>query len=299
MLGDDLTVVVPHYGSPVPTLRLLEQLADQATGAQVVVVDDASEEPFPDVAGVEIVRRETNGGFGSAVNSGVAVAQGRHLLILNSDLDLPAGFIPAFLTAAEPHGVGVFGPAIVNTAGQHEWSGRLFPTTRQHFIEWLSFLARFRPRLRAAVGYDLSCVPGQIGHPDWLVGAVLLMPTAAFRAVGGFDDIYFMNSEEVDLQRRLAAREIDRVYLGNVTVHHAGGGSSGDSLQRRRWLVRSRRQYARKWGGWRGEKQLQLALTAATVMNLAVNLARRLLGRSVNPVAVAREELNLIWKNGR
>lgn len=296
---DDLTVVVPHFGSPSPTLHLLEQLRVQAVGAQVVVVDDASPEPFPAVSSVDVVRRERNGGFGSAVNSGVAVARGRRVLILNSDLDLPDAFVDSFLRAAEPFERSVCGPAVIDLDGNHAWSGRSFPTVRQQFIEWSSFLARFRPRLLRAVGYDLDCVPGRVGHPDWLVGAALLLPTEDFRAVGGFDEGYFMNVEEVDLQRRLRDRGVPSVYVGTVSVLHEGGGSSGGSPQRRRWLVQSRRRYARKWVGRRGELSLQVALTAASALNLVVNAARSALGRPVHAVGVAREELGLIWMDRR
>lgn len=299
MSGDGLTVVIPHYGSPAPALHLLDQLRAQAPEAQLVVVDDASPEAFPNTHDVELVRRSINGGFGSAVNAGVAIARGEKLLILNSDLDLPAGFIDSLLRAAEPYPDAVCGPALLDHAGQHEWSGRRFPTTSQQFVEWVSLLTRFRPLLRRVVGYDIACVPGHIGRPDWLVGAALLLPTARFRAIGGFDEAYFMNVEEVDLQRRLAERDVCAVYLGTVAVRHEGGGSSGDSLQRREWLVRSRRRYARKWGGRRAAKQLQLALTVATIMNLAVNTIRRAAGRPVHPLRVAREELHLIWKEGK
>ena len=51
----------------------------EAPPLEVVLVDDASTEPFPDPDGVTVVRRKTNGGFGAAVNTGVAVARGRTL----------------------------------------------------------------------------------------------------------------------------------------------------------------------------------------------------------------------------
>ena len=84
-------------------LPLLATLAGPATpdsdrAARVVVVDDASPQPIdaedlPD--GVELLRREANGGFGAAVNTGLAaLAQTpaiEHALVLNSDLEIPTG----------------------------------------------------------------------------------------------------------------------------------------------------------------------------------------------------------------
>lgn len=292
MTDASLTIVVPHYGDPRPTLAMIDQLRAQAVDAQVVVVDDASPQQFPDVPGVELVRRTVNGGFGSAVNSGADVARGELMLILNSDLVLPEGFPADLLAAADPWQPAVCAPAVLDLDGRHEWSGRKFPTIGHQVVEWLTPLARYRERLHVAIGHDPSCIPGRTAAADWLVGAALLVPTDEFRAVGGFDERFFMNSEEVDLQLRLRQRGLPSVYLGSVQVRHVGGGSS-DSTSRRRWVVNSRRLYAQKWGGLR---RLQLALTGATGANLVVNCLRRARGRDVDPLAVAHEEIRLIWQ---
>jgi GT2 family glycosyltransferase len=115
-------------------------------------------------------------------------------------------------------------------------------------------------------------------------------PLAELRAVGGFDERFFMNSEEVDLQRRLRERGVPVVALRSPTVVHAGGGSS-PSESRRRWLVEGQLAYADKWGSRRA---LQAALVAATGANLLVNTARRAVGRDVRPLEVARTEITLL-----
>ena len=292
--GSGVTVVVPHYGDPGPTLRTIEDLRRQATArtVEVVVVDDCSPEPFPDPEGVTVVRRDTNGGFGSAVNSGVALATQPLLLVLNSDVTLDATFVDALVDAAEPWMPAVVGPLVRDPSGHHANSARHFPTVGHQAVEWLTPLARHRDRrlLREAVGHDTRAVPGAVLPVDWVVGVAMLLPVEVFRAVGGFDEGYFMNAEEVDLQRRLRAHGIPSVFVGTVALSHVGGGSS-DPAARRRWLVESRMRYARTWGG---RRRLAAALTAATAVNAVVNTGRRLAGRDVDPVATAREELRLI-----
>lgn len=291
---DGITVVVPHHGGPAPTLSTLADLRAQVTSRplQLVVVDDASPEPFPDVDGVTVVRRDTNGGFGSAVNSGVRHADHPLLLVLNSDVTLGETFVEDLVSAATPWMPAVVGPLLRDPAGRHANSARHFPTAGHQVVEWLTPLARHRDRhvLREAVGHDTRAVPGAILPVDWVVGAAMLLPTESFRAVGGFDEGYFMNSEEVDLQRRLRGHGIPSVFLGTVTLTHVGGGSS-DPTARRRWLVASRMRYAETWGG---RRRLAVALTAATAVNAVVNTGRRIAGRDVDPVATAREELRLI-----
>lgn len=288
-----VTAVVPHYGDPAPTRALVGELhAQRGVRLEVVVVDDASPEPFPATDGVRLARRERNGGFGSAVNTGAQLATGDLLLVLNSDVTIDPGFVTALVTAAEPFQPCVAGPSVRDRAGHRASSGRRFPTAVHQVAEWLTPLARFRAttRWQAAVGHDTSCRPGTVTPVDWLVGAALLVPLAHFRAVGGFDETFFMNCEEVDLQRRLRARGLPSVFLGTVGLVHTGGGSS-DPLASRGWLVAARLRYAAKWGG---RRRLAAALTAATMVNLAANTARRLRRARVAPLRTARAELALI-----
>ncbi|WP_198412601.1 glycosyltransferase family 2 protein [Nocardioides mangrovicus] len=303
-----MSVVVPHYGDPAPTLRLLDALRDQrGVDLQLVVVDDASPQPFPEPfpepvpgqpgdTGVEVVRRRVNGGFGSAVNSGAARARQPWLLVLNSDVEVGPTLVSDLLRAAASWQPAVVSPRVVDRDGVEAWTGRRFPSTTQQAVEWLTPLARYRDRgwWHRAVGHDVGA-RGRTQVVDWVVGAAMLLPTEAFAAAGGFDERFHMNAEEVDLQRRLREQGVRAVALAEPTLVHVGGGSS-HSTRRRGWLVDSRLRYAEKWGG---RRRLQAALTAATGANLAVNACRRLAGRDLHPLGVAREELALIWGAGR
>jgi N-acetylglucosaminyl-diphospho-decaprenol L-rhamnosyltransferase len=293
---EGVSVVVPHYGDAEPTFQALEDLAAQQTSAelQLIVADDCSPIPFPDVPGVTVVHREENGGFGSAVNSGVAAATQPLLLVLNSDVSLLPTFVEDLLAASLTWMPAVVGPLVLAPDGTASNTARHFPTAYHQSVEWLTPLARYRHHrlLRESVGHDTRATPGAVVPVDWVVGAAFLMPTEVFRSVGGFDQGYFMNSEEVDLQRRLRARGIPSVFMGTVSLTHVGGGSSDPGL-RRRWVVDSRMRYAAKWGG---RRRLTASLTTATAINTLVNTGRRIAGREVHPLDTAREELDLIWR---
>ncbi|UJH69898.1 glycosyltransferase family 2 protein [Ornithinimicrobium sp. INDO-MA30-4] len=82
---------------------------------QIIVADDASPVPFcydGESSLVQVVTRPSNGGFGSAVNSGAAVANLELLLILNSDVEFAAGFLADFVTQSSP-----WMPAVASPGG--------------------------------------------------------------------------------------------------------------------------------------------------------------------------------------
>ncbi|MCR8674289.1 glycosyltransferase family 2 protein [Micrococcus sp. HG099] len=297
-----VTVVIPHYGDPAPTLALVDRLlADPGDAlAAVVVSDDASPTPYPEAHDprLTVVRRERNGGFGANVNTGLSEVDTDLALVLNSDALITGEQIDALVAAAAPFQPAVVSPQVVNEDGSPQWSGRHFPTVLHQGVEWLTPLARFRhlPLLHEAVGHDVaaarSAAPVAV---DWVMGAVMLLPMAQVRAVGGFDEEYFMNSEEVDLQRRLRDRGVASIVVPSVRVEHGMHGSS-DPLRRRGWLVDSRFRYARKFGRPRA---LKAVLTAATGVNYAVNRVRQARGTDVDAAAVLRDEHALIWKGTR
>lgn len=300
-----VSIVIPHYGEPGPTQVLIEALKEQRSikpevtkaELQLIVVDDRSPVAFPDVDGVHVVRRERNGGFGSAVNSGMAVADHELALVLNSDLEISPSFVEEILTAAKPWQPAMASPQVLGHDGTGQWVGRHFPTTLHHVVEWLSPLARFRHKkvLHEAVGHDTRCVTGSVFPVDWVVGAAMLIPLEQFRAVGGFDEGFFMNSEEVDLQRRLREIGIPSIFLGTVSVTHEGGGSS-DPERRRHWLVDSRLRYAKKWGN---PRTLRLALGTASIANLLVNAGRQVTGRKVDAFGTFKQELSYLGRGNK
>ncbi len=213
------------------------------------------------------------------------------MLVLNSDLTIESTFVADMLAAARAHPRAVLAPRMVDEHGTEAWVGRDFPKVRHQVAGWLTPLARFRgtSAWHRAVGHDVRAHAAE--RPvDWVVGAAMWIPLAEFRAVGGFDERFFMNSEEVDLQRRLRSCDVPSIALRSPTVIHAGGGSS-PSASRRRWLVEGQLLYADKWGSRRA---LQSALTLATAVNFAINAARRAAGRDVRPVETARDERALI-----
>lgn len=119
----------------------------------------------------------------------------------------------------------------------------------------------------------------------------MIIQNETYRAVGGMDERFFMNSEEVDLQRRLRDLDVPRVFAGDLSVEHIGGASSGDVSRRRQWVLDSRFIYSSKWNE---NKHLAVALKFATYFNYIFNKLRELRNHEVRATATKDFELELI-----
>jgi N-acetylglucosaminyl-diphospho-decaprenol L-rhamnosyltransferase len=288
-----LSVVIPHYGDPGPVQSLVAKLVPQARrlGAEIIVVDDGSPEPLEPLPGSTLITRDGNGGFGAAVNAGVAGARGSLVAILNSDLVVSDDFLECYLEAAQAHLPAVVAPQVITY--DHIGSSTF------RFPEWTNVLAqrinvignrRHRRRVSDLIGEDKPSHPEDTHVVDWVSGAAMLLPTAEFREAGGFDERFHMYLEEVDLQKRLALRGVPAVYVGSVVVEHLGFASSPSSL-RELWQLQSWLVYAEKWG-WR--RRLRLAVEVAALVNLVTDTMRRALGRETTPLRTWSERRHLV-----
>ena len=263
--------------------------------AEIIVVDDASPEPLAPLAGSTLVTRAANGGFGAAVNAGAARAGAPLLAILNSDLVVGDDFLERYVEAARPHLPAVVAPRVVT----YDHIG----ASTFRFPRWTNLLAqrinvignrRHLRRVSDLIGEDKPARPGDVYVADWVSGAAMLLPTEAFRAVGGFDERFHMYLEETDLQKRLAARGVPAVYVGSVVAEHLGFASSPPE-HRERWQLESWLTYAEKWG-WR--RRLRVAVEVSLLVNLGTDSLRLALGRDTTPVRTWRERRALtrsVW----
>ncbi|WP_188780274.1 glycosyltransferase family 2 protein [Marmoricola endophyticus] len=286
--GEGVSVVVPHYGGASLAEGAVSAVRDQHGDrpVQLIVVDDHSPEPFAPRPGVTVIRHDLNLGFGAAINTGAAHALHPWLLVLNSDVTMPPGTLDRLVAAGRSTRPSVSSPLLIEsgrpTSTANRWPaayrglGALQPLARWSQHAWM----------RRLVGFDVDCVAGRRRRTDWLTGACLLMQTADFWAVGGFDERFHMYFEEVDLQRRLARHGVPAYFVGDVAVTHLGGGTTGWG-GRVRALSVSATLYARIWGFHR-----RATLVAATVsaVNLAYNVLRRLSGRPTTPLRSIRTD---------
>jgi len=266
-------VVVAHRSRDV--LRdCIEPLAAWPRARVVAVDTDSGDGALETLAGldVETVQAPRNGGFGYGCNLGARLGEAPYLCFLNPDVRIAPGDVELLVRrlAAEP-GAAVAGPRIEDERGRLEPSRRRFPRLRSTLATAL-LLQRLAPRSTWAdeVERDPAAYRGA-GPVDWLTGACLLVRRDAFEAVGGFDEGFFLYSEEIDLSRRLRDRGMSTLYEPAARCTHAGGASAPRAglLAAQ---IRSRVRYAAIHEGTANARLTALAMALFMLVRLPASL---------------------------
>jgi GT2 family glycosyltransferase len=114
---------------------------------------------------------------------------------------------------------------------------------------------------------------------DWLVGAALMVRREALAQIGGFDEGYFMYSEELDLCRRLKMAGWRIIYLPIAQIIHYEGKSSEQVVAARHIRFQtSRVRYFRKFHGPLAAEILRAIILALFAAEWGIEAAKWLLG---------------------
>lgn len=238
----DTAVVIVNYRTKELTCDAVASVLPEADVREVVVVDNGSGDgsadhlrrTFPDER-VRVVESPRNGGFGAGVNLGVAESRSPLLLILNSDAAVRGGSIALLVTALlADDSLGVVAPTVLQADGEAEQPDAYGRLPR-----------RWELLLSGAWSTNRS---GHAAPVEWVSGVAMLLRSADFRSLEGFDEDFKMYFEDVDLCRRIRARGQSVRRLAEAGVVHGGGRSWPSGREQRRRYHLSRVVYARKLG---------------------------------------------------
>jgi GT2 family glycosyltransferase/glycosyltransferase involved in cell wall biosynthesis len=195
-----VSVVVVNYRRPDDTIECLRAFGTDvdwpADRLELVVVENGSGDGSADrlrtaVPGARLVELAENRGFAGGVNAGVAQATGEYIGIINNDARPGGRWVSAAVAAfeADARVAGVASKVL-------DWEGSTVDYV-DGSVTWFG------------MGYKR-----EVGRPDsptydeprdvlFATGAAMFVRADVWRAVGGFDERYFMFYEDVDLGWRL------------------------------------------------------------------------------------------------
>ncbi len=250
----DCAIIIVTYNSARYIAALLDSVLAAATELtlRIIVVDNGSADGTVERArehpGVVCVETGANIGYAGGINVGRRYAGSCGALgILNPDLILEAGALHEMFSALDDPAVGMTVPMILDFDGHREKSLRREPTLASEIVDAL-FGSHFkrRPGWMSDVVRD-EREYGYRHTVDWASGAALLISAACDRAVGPWDERFFLYMEEVDYAARVRAAGLPVEYVPRARVWHRGAGS-GQSPALLALMAVNRIRYFEKYG---------------------------------------------------
>ena len=124
MSPPDISIVIVTWNGKRFALECLASLATaKAVSLEIIVVDNASTDGTPEAIrtqfpGVRLILNDSNLGFAKANNIGLAVARGRYVCLVNSDVVVSPSCLETMLEYMERSpDIGLLGPKMVAPDG--------------------------------------------------------------------------------------------------------------------------------------------------------------------------------------
>lgn len=240
MSGLKLSIIIVNYNSPELISKCLESIDNYVTelSREVIIVDNNSQEENLDELRkkydfVRVIRLPENFGFGRGNNIGVTNAQGKILLLLNSDTELIDNSVNKALSDFyEKNARELWGLKIL-------WPSKEFQNSFTRDLTFLDFILFYTPlsnligATRRSYYHKYENKPiDEFTQVPVVYGTAMLMWRQDFLSLNGFAEKYFMYFEDIDFCERFRKDLHGAVcyYPYSSLIHHVQGSLSGNKL---------------------------------------------------------------------
>ncbi len=221
----ELSIVIVNYRSWEYLSKCLSSilLGSWLKQQEVIVVDNFSNdgfineflEKFPTI---KFVQNTRNAGFAAACNLGAAHSSTPNLLFLNPDTlvkDEPIIAVLDFLKA----NLSIEMAACLQNGN---WRKHLkyFPSLAMQFAPIRSLRQSLSKTKPVAMGSE------NVLFPDWITGSFIMISKNAFERINGWNEAFWMYSEDTDLCWRHKKAGGKIALLTNHAIEHLHGGAS-------------------------------------------------------------------------
>lgn len=241
----DLSIIIVNYNTREllrACLRSLNASDKYLDRFEIVVVDNASKD-----GSLEMVAREfpavkrialgVNMGFAAANNRGIKVSTGRHVLLLNSDTEVPPDVLHDLICYMDEHDdVGALTCLLKLSDGSMDPAcHRGFPTPWASLTYFVGLEKLFgSSRLFGQYHQGYKSV-GEIHDVDCISGAFFLIRREVIDRVGLLDEKFFMYGEDIDWCYRIREAGWKIRFYPNVSIlhkkHQSGLAHADDELR--------------------------------------------------------------------
>lgn len=310
MSGDPLSIVILTHNTRSLLAACLASIQKFAPTAQVIVVDNASNDGSVEMVAREfpqalLVPNSANVGFARAINLGAHRARGQFIFTLNADTELLATTIgPLLETMSQQPRAGIVAPmqCLPNPTAADQPGKALAtafpdPTLAREALRLIFFSDSFASRLRRGPWRPLSGAPRAV---DYLLGAALLFRRECWDALCGFDETQFMYGEDWDICYRARHLGWQVLLAPDAQIIHHEMASSKQTLGvlRAARVLKGNLYYYEKHYGPLRRRVLSLLHAKGAALRLIVLAPLALLSpKTFKPRMKAQSELGRVaWR---
>ena len=254
----DLSVIIVNWNTKDFLKNCINSIKENTKKIiyEIIVIDNFSSDGSPrvveaDFPDVTLIKNQENFGFGHANNQGYAMAKGKYILFLNSDMIVQKNCLKKMFDFMEKNpAIGASSCKLTHPDGSLQHSCREFPSFKTIFLMQIG-VRFFFPKMKIFRDYlMLDWDHSDIREIDQIMGSFMFIRGMVIKEVGGFDERFWMYFEEVDLCLRIKAAGWKIVHYPYVSSIHFLSKSSDQwgVIKRIREFQKSSLKYFKKNG---------------------------------------------------
>ncbi len=230
----EVSVVVVNWNTQDILRDCLRSIYEQCgeIDLEVIVIDNAStdgsvemvKKDFPQVT---LIENPQNRGFAAANNQGIAVAQGRYVMLLNSDTVILDKAVEKTISFADAHPkAAVMGCRVFNPDRTLQPTCFMFPSILNMLLS-STYLYKLFPKSKFFGREQMTWWDrNDIKEVDVVTGCFMLIRQKAIQQVGTMDEQFFMYGEETDWCYRFKEAGWKILFTPCAEIIHLGGQSA-------------------------------------------------------------------------
>ena len=262
-----LTIIIVSYNTKKLTLQTIDTAWKEAQSSpnlakktEIILVDNDSKDGTVDAVkkafdskNIKIIANKHNKGFASANNQGIKIAQGKYIILLNSDTIVQkgglAGMVKTFERlpidirtadlASETNKIdrlGILAPTLLNPDGTLQPQGGDLPTlcslfAHMSFLDDLPIIGKFitstqHTGFRQSEKLRYHTNDNRLIKRGWVGGTAMMIRKEVIDEIGLLDDAIFMYGEDTEYCMRANHRHWDVAIDPQAKITHFGQASS-------------------------------------------------------------------------
>lgn len=249
----ELSIIIVSYN----TAKLLEQVIESIFTAttknhafqqqlELLVVDNNSTDdslatlkqlkktaPIP----VSIIANSVNAGFATANNQAILRAQGKYILLLNSDTVIQPEALEKLIEAMRSNQsktLGIVAASLINEDGTPQPQGGDLPSLTSLFVfafmlDDLPLIGRLLPSHQHTGRRFQPPKKNQLQQKGWVAGTAMMLRSELIPQLGVLDENIFMYAEDIEYCWRARKAGWQVAVQPEATIIHLGSQSSSST----------------------------------------------------------------------